>query len=301
LKNLVKDFLKDTYYKDRYEINTRGRADLVIHHGPTAQNTAAVLMEVKRPGNKAEMISNTDINRKAMHEAVLYYLRERSEGKNTELKYIIITNIYEWYIFNSADFESVFHKNTALKKAYQGWGTGKLVSKNTDLIYEHISDVLKQGTNSLPATYIDLYSSLSLAETSFLTVYKLFSPPHLLKESFANDSNTLDNKFYQELLHIIGLEEIKEGGKKLIRPKAKLDPGSLFENTLLMLKVEGRIGRLINPRKYGNTQQEIAQNMALELCITWINRILFLKLLEAQYINLMIVVIYQLFFYKFLT
>jgi hypothetical protein len=55
LKNLVKDFLKDTYYKDRYEINTGGRADLVIHHGPTAGNTAAVLMEVKRPGNKAAL------------------------------------------------------------------------------------------------------------------------------------------------------------------------------------------------------------------------------------------------------
>jgi type II restriction/modification system DNA methylase subunit YeeA len=282
LKNLVKDFLKDTYYKDRYEINTRGRADLVIHHGPTAGNTAAVLMEVKRPGNKAEMISGTDLNRKAMQEAVLYYLRERIEGKNTELKYIIITNIYEWYIFNATHFEALFHKNTALKKAYEDWSTGKLVSKNTDLMYEHIGHVLKEGPDELPATFVDLNGALTLSENALLTIYKVFSPPHLLKESFANDSNTLDNRFYQELLHIIGLEEIKEGGKKLIRPKAKPDPGSLYENTLLMLKVEGRIGRLHNPRKYGNTGQEVAGNMALELCITWINRILFLKLLEAQ-------------------
>jgi hypothetical protein len=282
LKNLVKDFLKDTYYKDRYEINTRGRADLVIHHGPTAGNTAAVLMEVKRPGNKAEMISGTDLNRKAMQEAVLYYLRERIEGKNTELKYIIITNIYEWYIFNATYFEALFHKHTALKKAYEDWSTGKLVSKNTDLMYEHIGHVLKASTDELPATFVDLNGALSLSENTLLTIYKVFSPPHLLKESFANDSNTLDNRFYQELLHIIGLEEIKDGGKKLIRPKAKPEPGSLYENTLLMLKVEGRIGRLHNPRKYGNTAQEVAGNMALELCITWINRILFLKLLEAQ-------------------
>jgi hypothetical protein len=93
-------------------------------------------------------------------------------------------------------------------------------------------------------------SVLALSENTLLTIYKVFSPPHLLKESLANDSNTLENKFYQELLHIIELEEIKDVGKKLTRPKAKPDPGSLYENTLLMLKVEGCIGRPINLRTY---------------------------------------------------
>jgi adenine-specific DNA-methyltransferase len=31
-KNLVSDFLKDTYYKQNHFINTKGRNDLVIHN-----------------------------------------------------------------------------------------------------------------------------------------------------------------------------------------------------------------------------------------------------------------------------
>jgi len=34
-----------------------------------------------------------------------------------------------------------------------------------------------------------------------------------LKLPFANDSNTLNREFYNELLHIIGLDEIREGGR----------------------------------------------------------------------------------------
>ena len=32
-KNIVADFLKDTWYKEQYEINTKDRKDLVIHTG----------------------------------------------------------------------------------------------------------------------------------------------------------------------------------------------------------------------------------------------------------------------------
>jgi hypothetical protein len=42
---------------------------------------------------------------------------------------------------------------------------------------------------------------------------------------------------------------------------------------------------LEKPNQFGNTQQERLFNVALELSITWINRILFLKLLEAQLIT----------------
>ena len=35
-KNLVSDFLKDTYYKQNHFINTKGRNDLVIHNTNSA-------------------------------------------------------------------------------------------------------------------------------------------------------------------------------------------------------------------------------------------------------------------------
>jgi len=58
LKNIVSDFLKDTWYKQTHEINTSGRTDLVIHNGTSSNDNVGVLLEVKRPGNSAEMISH---------------------------------------------------------------------------------------------------------------------------------------------------------------------------------------------------------------------------------------------------
>jgi hypothetical protein len=48
------------------------------------------------------------------------------------------------------------------------------------------------------------------------------------------------------------------------------------------LKSVYALDRLEKPSLYGSTEEERLFNVGLELCITWINRILFLKLLEAQ-------------------
>lgn len=46
-----------------------------------------------------------------------------------------------------------------------------------------------------------------------------------------------------------------------------------------------KISRLGKPSQYGENYDKRLFNVGLELCITWMNRILFLKLLEAQLIN----------------
>jgi len=94
LKNIVSDFLKDTYYKHTNEINTKGRKDLVIHNGPKSSNTAGVIVETKKPGSN-EMISSSKPNAKALHELLHYYLNERFIHNNKELKYLIITNYFK--------------------------------------------------------------------------------------------------------------------------------------------------------------------------------------------------------------
>ncbi|MDZ7650276.1 MAG: hypothetical protein U5K54_25825 [Cytophagales bacterium] len=58
-------------------------------------------------------------------------------------------------------------------------------------------------------------------DLKLIDLFKILSPAHLLKQPFANDSNSLNTKFYSELLHIIGLEEKKDGGKKLIPTQGK--------------------------------------------------------------------------------
>ena len=48
-KNLVSDFLKNTYYAPHHFINTKGRNDLVIHKGETAHSPVGVIIEAKKP------------------------------------------------------------------------------------------------------------------------------------------------------------------------------------------------------------------------------------------------------------
>jgi adenine-specific DNA-methyltransferase len=124
-------------------------------------------------------------------------------------------------------------------------------------------------------------------DNSLISLFKLLSPEHLLKLPFANDSNSLDKRFYSELLHIIGLTETKVGSKKLIeRNKAgERHSGAILEDVIIHLDSLDKINRLDKPSQYGTTHEERLFNVALELSITWINRILFLKLLEAQLIN----------------
>jgi adenine-specific DNA-methyltransferase len=124
-------------------------------------------------------------------------------------------------------------------------------------------------------------------DNKIIALFKLLSPEHLLKLPFTNDSNSLDKRFYSELLHIIGLTETKEGSKKLIeRNKAgERHTGTILEDAIIQLDSLDKISRLERPSQYGSTQQEKLFNVGLELSITWINRILFLKLMEAQLIT----------------
>ncbi len=55
-KNLVSDFLKNTYYAPQHFINTKGRNDLVIHNGAKPNSPVGVIIEAKKPTNKTEML-----------------------------------------------------------------------------------------------------------------------------------------------------------------------------------------------------------------------------------------------------
>lgn len=50
-KNIVSEFLKNTWYSPNHYINTKERADLVIHAGKDSASPVAVLFEVKKPEN----------------------------------------------------------------------------------------------------------------------------------------------------------------------------------------------------------------------------------------------------------
>jgi len=294
-KNLVSDFLKRTYYEPNHFINTKGRNDLVIHNGAKANSTVGVIIEAKKPTNKSEMTTPEKLNTKAFQELVLYYLRERISQKNLEIKHLVITNIYEWFILDVSVFERLFAQNKAFVKQFEDFEAGRLADTKTDFFYRHVAGpFIQEISQEVEFTHFNLQdyqkplrNNDKADDNKLIALYKLLSPEHLLKLPFANDSNSLDKRFYGELLHIIGLTETKQGGKKLIErnPEGKRNEGSLLENTILQLDSMDLINNFEKPSLYGATRQERIFNVAMELCITWINRILFLKLLEAQLLS----------------
>lgn len=189
----------------------------------------------------------------------------------------------------------MFAEKKSFVKQFIDFEEGRLSGKDTKYFY---NDIAKPFIESLQNEIVFAHFDIRKYEKPLRNVdkeddkllvalFKLLSPEHLLKLSFANDSNTLDKNFYSELLHIIGLTEVKDGGKKLIQRHKKADrnSGSLLENAIVQLDSLDKISRLQNAKQYGDTNEERLFTVALELTITWVNRILFLKLLEAQLIT----------------
>ncbi|MEP1304588.1 MAG: Eco57I restriction-modification methylase domain-containing protein [Balneola sp.] len=292
-KGYLKDFLQNTFYSNAEKlVNTSDRIDLAIYSGKSTSSSVDVIIEAKRPGNKAEMISKEKLNQKALQEALHYYFDEREKG-NDSIKQVVITNYTEFFIFDAQEIERLFYSKKKLVKAYQEWKNDGKVSGKTEFIYNKFEEFIKSSEGTLTGIYADLNSykkQLSAkvdeeTDKKLIPLFKLFSPEHLTKKSFANDSNSLDTGFYYELLHILGFQQVNIGSKRLIQrlPEADRNPGSLVENTIATLKYDQHMNEVRDAKiQYGDGEDDQLFGVALELVITWMNRVLFLKLLEAQ-------------------
>lgn len=292
-KGYLKDFLQDAFYSNAEKlVNTSDRIDLAIYSGKSKSTTVDVIIEAKRPDNKSEMISKDKLNQKAFQEALHYYFDEREKG-NDSIKQVVITNYIEFFIFDAQEIERLFYSKKKLVKTYKEWQNDGKVSGKTEFIYGKFEEFIKNSEGTLTGIYADLNNYKKLLSTTgdeesdrkLIPLYKLFSPEHLTKKSFANDSNSLDKGFYNELLHILGLQEVKEGSKRLIQrlPEDERNTGSLVENTIATLKYDQHMNEVRDAKiQYGESEDDQLFGVALELVITWVNRVLFLKLLEAQ-------------------
>lgn len=272
-KTLLKELLEKSIGYSTYKINTKDKIDLAIY----IDNTPEIIIELKAPKNKSEMITVDNLNKKALHETLLYYLREKHKNKNFNLKHIVITNSIEWFVFDAVEFNKI-STNKKIEKIYKDKEIYEtLFSANNDEFYRIVEDILKDETILKNIKYTRFYLKDKQTDTQLKNIYKLLSPTHLLKLYNDNDSNSLNKNFYYELLHILGLEETKDGGKKIIGRKNETnrEDGSLLENTILKLSTT-----------HGVEEENKLFEIALELNITWLNRILFLKLLEARLLNI---------------
>lgn len=293
-KGEIWNFLRKIFEPD-YSVQVNRPIDLCVFNGNTASAKPAVIIEAKSPTNATEMFSIEHPNVKSLQELVYYFMLEYVHSGNHEIKWLAITNFDEWYFFDVKDFIRYFGNKTKpiydqfLKFKANQMSGNKTSDFYNDIAKPAIDDFLKSCDINVVHFRLDVIAneakqsntvchperSVSGVEGSkkLLSLYKFLSPETLLAKPFANDSNSLDRNFYAELLHIIGLEEVKEdkGGKKVIQRKnpANRDKASLLESAIYQLEDDF-------PNK------EECEAMALRLCITWVNRLLFLKLVESQ-------------------
>ena len=294
LKGDLMDFLKFTFYGQNYKVSPNGDIDCAIHLGVNIDAPVGVIIEVKKPTNVGEMITREGLNRKALQELLLYYLRERHTKKNIQLKQLVVTNIYEYFVFDAQEFERLFYSNKKLIKRFEEFNDGALSSEKTDFFYKEIAaDFIAKVLDQITYTWFDIRKYKPFLDSGndkrLIELFKFFSPEHLLKKRFQNDSNSLNTKFYSELLYIIGLEEVveKDSNKHIItrRKKGERNQASILENAITILDSEDWLDNVKERYSFGKDRQEQLFGVALALTIGWMNRVLFLKLLEAQLVK----------------
>ncbi len=244
------DLLKGGF---KYKVKPTKRIDSAILND---DKKVEVIIEFKALKNPNEFIKKGDLNVKALHESLFYYLIERKEGNNN-LKHLILATIKELYIIDANEFE-VFNKDKEIENAFKNCYDRKGNDTSTKAFYDACQKRLNELDHSLK------YHHIPLKEENLALIYQALSPNFLLKIPKYFDANTLNKDFYEELLYILGLEEQNDKGKILIKP-------SRTKNSLSdALKKE-----------YKNLDDE----EVMALLIAWNNRILFLRLLESLLIS----------------
>lgn len=155
-KNLVIECLNKSLYQDgQYMVNTYQRTDLAIYaEVGTPNEHPVVLFEFKGP-SRPDMVSRENLKKKALYELILYYIREEAINHNTEIKHLVITNCWEYFIFEKRLFYQLFARN---KRFVQRVLDADTSSDRNDYIYERIiKPEVEKVERRLQFVYLDLH------------------------------------------------------------------------------------------------------------------------------------------------
>ncbi|ECL2880807.1 TPA: class I SAM-dependent DNA methyltransferase [Campylobacter jejuni] len=268
--NALSPFLTMLNFKTHIKTKQKGRSeiDLAISKDEFSKYLE-VFIEAKKPNSK-EFITHAKVNSKALHEAILYYFRNRQ--LSFSLKFIIITDFYKFYIFKISEFEELFYKSPSFLKLFEEFcNPNSLFKGNTEEFYKEVAKLIENSKENLKGFLIDLTFLKDKQKSNFkklASIYKTFHRDFLLSEFNPNDANSLNNAFYKELLYILGLCESKQNSKLIIAKseESKEEQGTFYTAINSKLKEENF-------------------ETILKLLILWLNRILFLKLIESNLVR----------------
>ena len=151
-KKLINSFFENNfYYEDGYNINTKGNIDSAI----TKNGQLLCMIETKTPQNKNEMLDRDNINKKALHELIFYYLEETREYNgdrirnklNSQIRTLIATNSAKFFIFSSDSIESIVKGD--VENYYYNFKNHNYNVSNTSSIYEYIKRYISDNPSIL--------------------------------------------------------------------------------------------------------------------------------------------------------
>jgi hypothetical protein len=285
-QTIVAGFLKETFYADGFSIDTNGAVDLILQSGSIDTRSATSVWIETRKVYAGEMITPLKNNVKSLHELILRYFETCEGATQPTVCQLVITDVYNWFIFEEADFRRFFIDNPRLKKLYQ---IKQQQQKDDTFFYVETARILRELNATVPVTYLNLREAADAlkrpSEQSnrlLIPLVKLFLPAHFLNLPL---DNTFRSDFYSELLHIIGVQgtAVKKEAIRLERlPDETRNPAALLEQTIGLLEERNLLAAIRDVDTYGTTDREQLFSVAFTLCVTWISRALFLKLLERK-------------------
>ena len=279
IKNIVNKFLKDNFYQDnKYSINTVQNIDSTIK----TNGDLNVIIETKKLKNKGEMLDEDSINKKALWELTYYFLestRDTSDQKvkmlkKVELRRLVATDGLNWFIFNANDLQRFC--DGYLENMYFKYKNNQLTyAKDNSKFYEEIKEYFEKININEKLDYLYFNVQDIINKKRFEKyLYKIFNKTFLLKEKYTGivRSNTLNEKFYQELLYIMGLKEVKES--------AKSNKNIIVIDHTIKNSFADQLYHKFKDDK--DRSEEEAIDKTFELIIIWLDRLLFIKLFEGQ-------------------
>ena len=268
----IRSFLEQIGYLDYIIIEGEsftkgnGRFDLVLGLDKDSGNKTLIELKIPNSNDMIEYKSNNKSNfyKKAFYQAIYYYLSDDNSSLfnkiRTNIKYLIITDYISWYFIETSEIEKLNKiepfpdiNNIETLKAYQ-------------IIENYLKNITIQNNlfqDDIVINYTSFYLKDTIKDDEQLKLFlKYLSPQYLLDNLDIVDKNHITNKFYQELFYIIGLKENK---KNILEP---------LDNQFSFIPlIKEKLPISLND----NEKFEIA----IELVLLWINRILFIQLYSS--------------------
>jgi adenine-specific DNA-methyltransferase len=94
-------FFENTFSGAGYTVAANPQINLVTFTDQAATSQAAILFRIMSPANP---------NATTLQQILRDYLHERPNYQNINLRLLVITNIYEWYILDNSDLEGLWEQ-----------------------------------------------------------------------------------------------------------------------------------------------------------------------------------------------